>query len=225
MNTHQLLQTIFNKGWRPKCIYDIGANEGKWTRSMSMTFDCDFVCFEANDKHKKPSFLSNRHKWYNAVLSHTSGLEVEFYDVIDRDPNRKGTGDSYYKEMTGIYTDLKPRTMVTETLDEIVERDALQYPDFIKIDTQGSEVDIFRGATNVLKNTGVIHVEMPILEYNRGAPKFNDYIDCLSENDFYPVALDEVHRSSDYIIQIDMCFMRRNLKKRYFPDKPGCIIL
>ena len=218
MNTDRLLDTPWGKGWRPSCIYDIGANKGNWVKHWSMKYDCPFVCIEANDKWPRPRGLAPRHRWFNTVLSDETGKEVQFYDLAS-------TGDSYYQENTAHFSECKPRTVVTETLDDLVSRESLPYPNFMKIDTQGSEVDIFNGAPNVMKNTEVIHVEMPVLEYNKGAPTFTDYIQKLAEYDFYPLALDEVHRSGHYIIQVDMCFVRNDVKLKYFPKRSGDIIL
>lgn len=219
MNTEELLKTLESRGWNPKTVYDIGANKGNWVKHWSKRYhNADFVCFEANSKHKRPGWLVERHHWFNSVLSDENDKEVQFYDV-------RGTGDSYYKEMTPHYQNVEPVTLKTRRLDDIIQENNLPFADFIKIDTQGSELDVFNGAPKVLEHAQVIHVEMPVLEYNKGAPTFSDYISFFAANNFYPLALDEVHRSGMYIIQIDMCFVRNDVKLKYWPTRQGDIIL
>ena len=48
----------------------------------------------------------------------------------------------------------------------MVEKENLKLPNFIKIDTQGSEIDILKGSKNTLKNCNLIYLETPIIEYN-----------------------------------------------------------
>ena len=57
-------------------------------------------------------------------------------------------------------------------------------PDLIKIDVQGSELDILKGATKVLKQCDNIILEMQYVDYNKGAPKAQEVIEYLKSIGF-----------------------------------------
>ncbi len=75
-----------------------------------------------------------------------------------------------------------------ETLDGVLKsKGNLQSPsvDFIKIDTQGSELDIIKGSTEVM-HSGVIgfEVEVEFAEMYKGQPLFDDVHSVLREHGF-----------------------------------------
>ena len=61
-------------------------------------------------------------------------------------------------------------------------------PDMIKLDTQGSELDILQGAPTVLRNVYDIIIEAQHVEYNKGAPNINAVRSFLEANGFRQMA-------------------------------------
>ncbi len=55
----------------------------------------------------------------------------------------------------------------------------LPYPDMIKIDSQGNELNILKGATQVLKCCSYLILELPEFEYNEGCPQKSAVIEYL----------------------------------------------
>jgi FkbM family methyltransferase len=186
-------------------VYDIGSNEGRWSRRVdeSLKKNADFYLFEPNvvfnDRYKKLGFLN----YYNVLLS-DSKKEVDFFGI-------GSTGDSYFKEVNNrVFEGIKPKKITTVALDEIRNSLKLPQPDFIKIDTQGSELDILNGATGTLKNTKLVLIECPILEYNEGAPVFQAYLTKMAELSFLPIDLTEVHIVGNKLVQVDIAFVHEN---------------
>jgi FkbM family methyltransferase len=61
------------------------------------------------------------------------------------------------------------------TLDDALERHAIESPlHYIKLDTQGSELDILRGATRTLENALVLEIEVELNPMYRSQPLFSD---------------------------------------------------
>ncbi len=89
------------------------------------------------------------------------------------------TGDSLYRENTHYYSDdlLIEVPITTETLDNIFTNDEIF--DFIKIDTQGSEIDIMKGGIELCKRAKVFLLEASVLNYNEGGPLLNDVIEFM----------------------------------------------
>jgi hypothetical protein len=79
------------------------------------------------------------------------------------------------------------------TLDEVVKKKKLKNIDFIKIDTQGSELNILKGGRKTLKNTEFVMLETQNLEYNNGAPFTEDVIITMKDYGFRLFDILETH--------------------------------
>lgn len=208
MNTlDNFLRDLKGKNLDLSVVYDIGACVGNWsTHYKSILPDSRFVLFEANPFYCQ--FLQNTgFEFYQTALSNPGRGNVEFF-------NGNNTGDSYYKETTGWYDHQSSITLETKTLDQIVDHYKLPIPNFIKIDTQGSELDILSGAS-FLDRVNLIYTECPIICYNKGAPNINDYLDFFKQRNFIPIDIFEIHRAEDTLLQIDIMFMNASAKNQF----------
>lgn len=203
------LKLVKSKGYKLKYVYDIGALKGSWSQRLLKEFrDIDVTLFEANPAYV-PNLIATGFKFFNVALSNPGREIVDFY-------NGTNSGDSYYKETTLHYENQNTIRLKCDTLDNIVIANKLAYPNFIKIDTQGSELDILIGGIHTLQHTDFVLVECPIIEYNKGAPVISDYLSFFKKNYFIPFDIYEIHRSEDTLLQIDIMFMRQNIKEKYF---------
>lgn len=194
-------QSVLKHFKTPVVIYDIGANKGNWTRRYEALFpQHKYIQFEANPKHGPTSINRNRH---NVVLS-ARDEQTSFFAV-------GGTGDSLYREKSVLYENKEPMIVDARSLDSYVEQHSLPKPKIIKMDVQGSELDILSGAKATLSDVEVIMSEVPIIEYNFGAPTFDEYINALLSLNFLPVGVDEVHFSGGRLVQQDLVFLREDL--------------
>jgi FkbM family methyltransferase len=206
-----MIDIFMQQGMPMNVVYDIGANNGSWSRvnKNGVLKDAEFILFEANKQHHE-SLCNTGFKFFNTVLSSPEKKTVTFFHR-----NSAGTGDSYYKEKTVLYQNDLGETHDCRTLDSIIEENNLPLPDFIKIDTQGSELDILNGGKKAVQNAGFILTECPIIEYNEGAPNIHEYLTFMKENDFVPIKLMENHMMDRILVQIDILFMKRELKEKY----------
>lgn len=201
---YKSIVNIKSLGFEIKVIYDIGAHKGKWSRDLNAQFpEMKFYLFEANDSHKKD--LNKLPYWNHIGVLSNIEKDVYFYS------NKNQTGDSYFKESTYAYQDTLAKKLKSQTLDSVIYNKKLPLPDFIKIDTQGSELDILNGAKNCLKNARMLLLECPIYPYNLGGPKLSDYVNYLLDFNFYPSRLIEIHDMAGMLVQIDILFMNEEL--------------
>lgn len=156
-----------NMDIEPKVIYDIGACVQHWTRKAKSVWPN--AKYYLVDAAKSVEPFLNTDPYAIAVLSDTNGKIVDFYE----DSNNPG-GNSYYKETTGAFTDKHKQKRLTTTLNQLVFQNKWDLPDLIKIDVQGAELDILKGADQVLKKCKDIIIEAQHVNYNEGAPKFNE---------------------------------------------------
>lgn len=206
---HGFLENIQNAGLEIKTVYDIGACKGSWSSSVknSILPNSEFILFEANTEYK--DMLENTgFKYFNSVLSNPGRTSVKFFKGLD-------TGDSYYKESTKWYDAKSSVDLPCITLDELVISNNLSKPDFIKIDTQGSELDILSGASTVIEDVKLIYCECPIIQYNLGSPNIQDYLEFFRKLNFVPVAILEHHYLENLLVQIDIMFMKYDIKNKF----------
>ena len=203
-----IINYLLNKKLKINTIYDVGAFRGHWTNQLNRTClkDKDFYLFEANIENE-PYLKKYDHKYFIKTLS-DKVKNVKFY-------SNASTGDSYYLEQTNIYKNkITPKIKKTSTLDIIRKVNKLPLPDFLKIDTQGSEIDILKGGKKTLKKCKIILLECPIISYNKGAPILDEYIKYLNILGFLPFDVCEIHRIDDVFVQVDIIFLKKKLFKK-----------
>lgn len=219
MDIKYYIENLITRGLPVNCVYDIGGWQGYWTTNMSSSGnlqDKEFIIFEGNPYYAETLSKLGK-KVFIDVLSHTKGLEVEYYDA-------PLSGESYYKENTSFYKDHTPKKRITNTLDSIITEHGLSLPDFIKIDTQGSELDILKGGQLALNNAKVIYTECPIVSYNIGAPNMQDYLDFFNQNGFYAMDILEKHYIDSLLVQVDIVFLRKEEKNRLFGETKSLFV-
>ena len=211
MNLDQYLATIQQDGLQISTVYDIGANVGSWSNTLKngILNDSYFYLFEGNPDHES-SLQATGLPYYIGILSNPGRESVEYYR------GGSGTGNSYYKENTVFYDDSMPVSMPARTLESLVTECAIPVPNFIKIDTQGSELDILHGAETILPGVDLIYLECPIGKYNLGAPNIQQYLEYMASQNFIPSDLLEIHTADRVLIQVDIMFINIATKDRLY---------
>lgn len=199
------LKSLVDKGLVLNTVYDIGAYIGEWSTSYKSVFpNSNCIMFEANP-NLVPLLEQRNIPFVSAVLSSPEKQTVRFCHTND-------SNGSYYKDTTTWYDNHGSIEVPCVTLDKIVQECNLPQPDFIKIDTQGSELDILRGAETVINDTKIVYTECPITNYNQGAPNISDYLNYFREKRFIPIDIFEKHIGEDTLVQIDILFMKEDTK-------------
>jgi len=164
------LKSQFN--FKPKVVYDVGACVLHWTNEAEKVWpEAEFIAFEAMDAAK---FLYEERgmRYQIGVFGDTDGKEVDFY-LNEYHPG----GNSYYKENPEInpeaplyFNEQNKRKSKTITLDTAITKNNFPLPDLLKMDVQGAELDVLRGASLALSTAQHVILELQHTEYNKGAP-------------------------------------------------------
>jgi len=162
------LLNLKKNGFEPKVIYDIGSCVLHWTNEAKKIWpNATYILFDA---FAPAEFLYEEYDYFIGVLSDEDDKVVKFY----QNEYLPG-GNSYYREIgceNGKYFPKdKYIEKITKKLDTIVKENNFPLPDFVKIDVQGSEIDIIKGGINTLKNASNMIIELQHTEYNQGALK------------------------------------------------------
>ena len=121
-------------------------------------------------------------------------------------------GSSFFNEAMGPDFDGTQRMVNAVRIDDVLRENRIQGPYLIKVDTQGSELNVLEGALKTLEETELIILEVSMFQFMVGAPQFHDVVIYMKNRGF--VAYDifgGTTRPLDVALgQIDMVFVKEN---------------
>lgn len=194
-------------GVQPKVIYDVGSCVLHWTSVAKKVWpNANLICFEAMSEVRSLYERNAIAGFYGTLLSDDVDKEVDFYENVEH-PG----GNSYYREnkeynpeVDFFFNEFHRKPRKTTTLNELVRQYNLPHPDFIKMDIQGAELDALKGATRIMPGVQHLILELQHVEYNKGAPNYQQVIDYLDSQGF-----DLVERFVTTNVDGDYYFRRR----------------
>ena len=207
------LEDVDKLGIHPNAILDIGAHTGQFhSWAKKVWSDVGVFMVEANPLHKSVLdrlAMMNGDNYLIAALGDEE-REVTFYTRSDK-PHTEG--NSYYKEAN--YWDIpqlvQESKVTLQKLDNLFEDDAVF--EIIKVDTQGSEIDILKGGKDLVSKAQTIILEVSFIPYNEGAPDSQETIEYMNEIGFEERMSVGEHYDGDTIIQKDLLFTNKELVK------------
>lgn len=186
------LEKLKADGFEPAVIYDIGACFLQWAKEARRLWpDATLVLFEAMDHaeflYKAFANDSGRGKilYHMGALGDVDGKEVKFYE----NPMNP-CGNSYYREVgwADAHVHFPVDNYVVKTLqrlDTVVAEYGLPLPDLVKIDVQGSELDILLGGARVIAGAQRLLIEMQHCHYNLDAPLVEETLPVVEALGFF----------------------------------------
>ena len=193
----------------PKTILDIGANVGYFYMDAVREWpDAKFWLVEGNPACEPALLLLDPESVSIALLSDDI-KRVRFWTMNGASTC---TGASCYREKTEYFNDDNAGfdLVKTSTLDILCEWPNAPMFDLIKIDTQGSELDILRGGVDTVAHAKAIIMEVSLEEYNEGAPLAPEtfaYMDSIGFTRRIKLG-DICHPIKRHTIQEDYLFLR-----------------
>ena len=195
------LSALKQKGLEINVVYDVGARYGRWSKGASKVFPrAKFYLFEASDKCK--SILTTQHFPFFIETLSSKVKNVTFYE-------KNTPGDSYLKDKSIFYKKSAGIAKKTSTIISLIKQKKLPPPDFVKIDTQGSEIDILKGSGKYLKEVKLLYLECPVVNINQGAPDISEYLSFTKKAGFIPLDICEKHIHNNILLQIDILFINK----------------
>lgn len=188
----------------PKTLIDVGAHLGEFTKNiLKITKDCQVVMVEANPKCE--IYLKETKLPYDiTALSNFNGTSELYIQKI----NQIGSGSSLYRENTSWYSDGEYDiiNVPVSTLDD-KNYFSDNMIDLVKLDVQGSELDILYGGRKTIKRTKYVLIEVSLIEYNLGAPLMDIIVNKMKEFGFGINDILEYHKlQNNQIFQLDILF-------------------
>ena len=147
-------RNLRKNGFNPSVIIDCGAYEGEWTKEIKRIFpDSKILLIEALPEKEK--YLAKIKMEYSnvdyemALLGARPAENIKFYKM--------NTGSSVFEEQSNVSREIISLPM--KTLDQIVSARKINKISLLKLDVQGSEIEVLKGGLNTLRNSDMVLLE------------------------------------------------------------------
>ena len=161
------------KNQKKLVIFDVGCYRGVFTKTMLNLVGkrkYKFYLFDINKNVKKyiASLLKLRNIYYNEIaLSNKNGIANYYYNsffesagsslssIVKNDAKWNFSRKLIFKILFQSSKDFIKYQVSTITLDNFIKKNEIQSIDVLKIDIEGSEYELLKGAKTTLKNNKV----------------------------------------------------------------------
>ena len=164
-----------NSGFTPRRILDIGASACQTADVFRQIWPASDILLIEGNSDCEQIYKSKKYNYQIKLLGKDNGTTI-FYKTKW---SPICTGNSIYKEVNPLYEGeyLITETLPVHKLDDVVTGTY----DLIKIDTQGSELDIIRGGINTFSKAKVVVCEVALIDINVGGCKKEDVMNVLTK--------------------------------------------
>lgn len=173
-NVFLLLKQV---GFRPKHIMDIGANHGTWSREVFQIFDqANYTLIEPQER-LKASFTDLLQNPQFTYLPIGVGSTPGFFNltITERDDSCNFRLSEEEAKQRG----LQQIKVEVNTVDNIVANSPFGIPQLLKIDAEGIDLEVLKGAQSILGKTEVVLIEAGVVSptFENTAKKVIDVMD------------------------------------------------
>ncbi|MDT8388529.1 MAG: FkbM family methyltransferase [Thiogranum sp.] len=198
-------------------VIDVGANSGQFSKYITGFYpDAAIYCFEP-----LPGPFSELQEWattragkvhlYNVAVGDKPGM-VEINYHKDHSPSSSILKTTSLVETCYPQTRDQARLVVSvETLDDALSTNiqSLRNQIMVKLDVQGYEDKVIRGAKQILSKTDLVVVEVSLDDFYVGQADFTGIVNMLHELDFkYAGNLSQSYASDGHVMFIDAVFKK-----------------
>lgn len=205
---------LIRKNTNKITVFDVGANEGQSVIQIKESFDPTKIhCFEPNETAYNK--LNSKYKKSDIVVANNFGLGEanEIRDFFENDLSDMSSFLELGEKGWGHTGAPKPVTI--ETLDNYCTKNKIEFIDLLKIDTQGFEMEILKGAVDALKNNRIhlVLMEITFAKIYNGLPPFDQLYKLLTESGFRLVTFYGQHYQDDLISWTDVLFINEKINE------------
>jgi FkbM family methyltransferase len=207
-------------GFDPESIFDIGSSNTVWSVCANMVFPCaQLQLFEPLAELSQAYLVGKRE--HPAVCRFLEHASYRLHPVALGSCNatcrfrwfENNDAGSTSLDINGEIPGTKLVDVPMRRLDDLVQDQELPWPDLIKLDTQGSEMDILVGGRECLGKAKVVFIESWLTKgYGEKTPLLLDIANFLSEEGFDLFALADEYRNAEGLLETkDLVFVNREM--------------
>lgn len=204
------LNDIKARGFNCNIVLDIGSNIGEWSMSVKKIFPQaifylidpiiemkeyleEFCRKQPGSKYFLVGIGSKNEKVFLTTFGETyEGSTMMFGDV----PAFKNQN--------------KQREVDVVTIDSLLQNSLIQVPDIVKIDVQGFELEVLKGADCLFGKTELFIIEVSLFKFNDHTPEIAQIIKFMSAENYVIYDIPGYLRRpfDGALAQIDICFVK-----------------
>lgn len=196
-------------------IFDIGAFGGRITKTYRKYFpDAKIYSFEPSDDAFKRLFknFSNDPKifCYNKALAENTGTSVLNINVGPCTNSILSIDDKAASFWGKNWMTTKCQNVVeTVTIDEFCNEMSITEIDILKVDVQGSELSVLKGASGMLSknNIKLIYLEILMCPTYKNQPKYHEIFSFLDSYNYQLLNMYNLARNENQLVQLDSIFL------------------
>lgn len=204
------LRNLRKLGFAPREIIDIGAFSGEWSRLAHQIFsNARILMIEPQESRRTilESMISANPSVYSyepVLVGGEQGRKVDFHVFEAATAASVLSGSVDYPS--------KVNTRTLETLDTVRERAGFHHSEFLKLDVQGYELEVLKGAEKTMAVAEAILLEVSLIELYRSSPLLHDVVEFLALRNYVAYDICGLIRRpvDEALCQIDMLFVRRD---------------
>ena len=175
-------------------IFDVGANLGQSIQRFNFVFpEATIHSFEPSPTTfdrlvRQAADIEGVHLW-NFALGASPG-EMTFLENSHSDMSSfLPLSDLGWGEIT------KETPVEVRTIDAFIEQEAIERIDILKSDTQGFDLEVFKGAERAMamNRIGLIYFEIIFAEQYQQLPSFSEIFEFLTQRDFKLVSFYKIY--------------------------------
>lgn len=173
------LRRLREAGFRCQVAVDGGAADGGWAREFHAVFpESAVLCVEPRDdcqpRLRAAVASLPRATIEQTLLGATDGV-VELHEHADQSSILNNSSNREFGQAVR-----RPMT----TLDAVIRKHGLPWPDLVKLDLQGAELLCLQGAAESLSHAEVVILEVSFIPFYAGNPLVGDVIPFMADHDF-----------------------------------------
>jgi FkbM family methyltransferase len=174
------LSHLMAKGFRPKVVLDIGAAKGYWSEIAQYLFFSDahfYMIDPLKQSEEHLAELAGRNKQFHYLLVAVGSEPGSVQMNVGNDPDASSLLSFGPQTQT-------QQTVIVETIDRLIEQNKIPQPQMAKIDVQGFEIEVLKGAQKMLESTEVIIIEVNLYEFMNQTPLADRVISYMAEKGY-----------------------------------------
>jgi FkbM family methyltransferase len=199
------LDGLKRRGYAPETVFDIGAADGRWTQQALQVWpDSRFYCFEP---------LAERQAALDQLAANCIGkVHVHLVGLGDADTTLSLGVTDFLWDSSFAYSGASSRQVPVRRIATLFEEGAVPRPRFLKIDVQGFERRVIRGADELMSTVDFVLMECTFIPFCAEMTTLDDTIGFMGARGFSPYEfVDFLRRPLDGAMgQCDILFIRRD---------------
>lgn len=164
-------------------IFDIGANQGQFTQALLQIFGNNSIVHSFEPSANTFCILQNKLDGFTNIQIHNFGLG-EQNDELTLYLDKEGSGEAslYQRQVSGKKYGITENVKL-KTLDNFCFENNIEHINYLKLDVEGHELSVFKGATKMLSIGAIDWIQFEFGGCNIDSRTyFRDFFDLLSLN-------------------------------------------